>query len=156
MDKPLSLLKNVPIFADLTNDELAVMSRLLSEEPHKAKDVIFREGEPGDIMYLVAEGQVAITKKAGKARKGLAALGPGAAFGEFSLFDGGTRSANAVATADSRLFVLKGSDLYAIFAANPVLGQKILLRVIQELTRRFRKTNQDVADWVIWAAPPEG
>ncbi len=155
MDQPLALLKNVPIFADLTADELAMMSRLVTEESHTAKDVIFREGEPGDKMYLVAEGQVAITKKAGKARKGLASLGPGAAFGEFSLFDGGARSANAVATADSRLFALKGSDLYGVFAKNPVLGQKILLRVIQELTRRFRKTNQDVADWVIWANPQQ-
>ncbi len=155
MDHPLALLKNVPIFADLTANELAMMSGLVTEETHKARDVIFREGEAGNIMYLVAEGQVAITKKAGKARKGLASLGPGAAFGEFSLFDGGTRSANAVATADSRLFTLKGSDLHAIFVANPVLGQKILLRVIRELTQRFRKTNQDVADWVIWATPQQ-
>ena len=59
-------------------------------------DVIFEKGDPATSLYVVFSGRVAIAAKAADGRESvISVLGPGALFGEMSMFDGGVRSAHA-------------------------------------------------------------
>ena len=85
--------------------------RRMQEFP--AKKVIFREGQLGNLAYVIREGAVQIVKSHGH-RHGalvLATLGPGEVFGEMALIDGGRRLASAIALADTKCSVIRSDTL---------------------------------------------
>ena len=71
--------------------------------PHRMErgDILFREGDRGDSLYVIAEGKVKLGRTSADGRENLVAiLGPGEMFGELSLFDPGPRTMTATAVAD--------------------------------------------------------
>jgi CRP-like cAMP-binding protein len=105
---------------------------------------IFREGQPGDAMYVVMTGAVRVTK----AGATIAELGKGQHFGEMSLVDRSVRSltAQAVGTAPVRLAVIRRKDFYDIIRKEPELATKLLWSFVQVLGARLRKTTSDLSD----------
>ena len=61
--------------------------------------LLFREGDPSDAMYVIKKGKITITKTKGDSEVELASMGPGQMFGEMAFFDQKPRSANARAAA---------------------------------------------------------
>ncbi|HEU4537455.1 MAG TPA: cyclic nucleotide-binding domain-containing protein, partial [Polyangiaceae bacterium] len=80
-------LRNSPLFLGLAGEELYPVAELASAEAYAPGDVVVNEGDPGDALYVVAEGTFEV-RRAGRA---LRALGPGDVFGEMSLLDGAPR-----------------------------------------------------------------
>ena len=72
----------------------------------KTGDVIFKEHEKGDKMFIIQSGQVEITKKIGEKKRTLALFTKGDFFGEMALFGDSIRSATATATQDCSLIVI--------------------------------------------------
>jgi len=144
-DAELSLkvntLRKMPIFQHLTYLELqAVMS--LSKTLHVATgDVVFREGDAGNALYLVLEGRVRIEKDGIE----LALLGPGGHFGEMAIMDKGTRSADAVAAMDSRLLVVGRRPLFELMRKDKEVAVKLLWCFVQVLNLRLRATNEHLS-----------
>jgi hypothetical protein len=144
-DAELSLkvntLRKMPIFQHLTYLELqAVMS--LSKTLHVATgDVVFREGDAGNALYLVLEGRVRIEKDGVE----LALLGPGGHFGEMAIMDKGTRSADAVAAMDSRLLVVGRRPLFELMRKDKEIAVKLLWCFVQVLNLRLRATNENLS-----------
>ena len=144
-DAELSLkvntLRKMPIFQHLTYLELqAVMS--LSKTLHVATgDVVFREGDAGNALYLVLEGRVRIEKDGVE----LALLGPGGHFGEMAIMDKGTRSADAVAAMDSRLLVVGRRPLFELMRKDKEIAVKLLWCFVQVLNLRLRATNEHLS-----------
>ncbi|MEI8092657.1 MAG: cyclic nucleotide-binding domain-containing protein [Spirochaetales bacterium] len=105
----------------------------------QAGDVIFREGEPGENMYIVLDGEVEILKQAGGgSSKVLATVGKGAFFGEMALIEDRPRSASAVATTEGRLLVMSDALLDSYIVTNPEFAAKM----IRNLAQRLRGANK--------------
>ena len=76
------------------------------EKKLESGEVLFDEGEKGDVMYLIREGKIKITKGKGEDEKVLAILKEGDFFGEMAIIDGSPRSAGAIAASTVSLLVI--------------------------------------------------
>ncbi|HEY5921591.1 MAG TPA: Crp/Fnr family transcriptional regulator [Kofleriaceae bacterium] len=102
--------------------------------------VLFEEGQPGQDMYVVLQGQVEIRRKVGETEHVLAVLMPGDFFGEMAILNQRPRSATAVTRIDSRLLVIDGRMFEAMLRARP----EIALRIIKAFATRLENANQHV------------
>ncbi len=147
------LLGTVPLFKLLDESERADLERVFERAEVAAGEKIFSLGEPGDSLYIVGTGSVELfVKDNAGARIVLAVTGPGEVFGELSLFDGGARTAGAVALENTTLLVLHRDDLLSFLRRHPdaaldlltTMGQRI--RSTDELLRRrvARNINEEM------------
>src|SRR5205085_2052410 len=113
-------LRAIPFFRNLPASALEAVASQLQPGRHVRGEVVFREGEPGEAMYLVVSGQVEVL--AGADQAPLAALGPGSFVGELALLLGEPRSATLRVVADSMLWSLHRRDLEVLLTEHPVIG----------------------------------
>ncbi len=99
---------------------------------------IFREEDLGTEMYIIQEGQVAVSKDLKGTEQQLALLGQGDFFGEMSILEDLPRTASARAAADCRLLQINGSTFDQMLRKNP----EIAVRMMRKLSRRLRETDQ--------------
>ncbi len=100
-------------------------------------DVICKEGEKGEVMYVVQTGRVKITKKDPKGDLAIATLEKGEIFGEMALFDKMSRSATAKASGAARVLSIDKKKLFTTLSRDPTLAFKIL----ESMSRKIRKLN---------------
>jgi CRP-like cAMP-binding protein len=144
------LLARVPMFAGLTDQDRQALTDHLERQTVGRGDVLFREGEPGDRVFVILTGKVKIGRAAPDGRENLLmVMGPGDLFGELSLFDPGPRTATATAVTDASLVSLEHTALRPWLAIRPEAAS-LLLRV---LARRLRRTNDNMADMVFTDVP---
>jgi CRP-like cAMP-binding protein len=108
-------------------------------------DVIFREGDLGNEMFIIQSGKVKISKQLKDGEKTLVILGPGDFFGEMAVIDKDVRSANATALEGSRLIALDEEVFEMHMQSNP----KIVKKILKNLTARLRDANQQIANLLI-------
>ena len=145
--------RKIYLFQDLEEDEInQVLSRTAPRE-FPAGAMIIQEGDPGDSLFIMASGEVEITKQltlvldedTPKERVMIRLKAEnGVYFGEMALLENETRSATVTALTDCSLLELHQKDFLDLIWHNPVMGVKLLLRLAQVLSRHLRKTNQDV------------
>ncbi|MGE0545456.1 MAG: Crp/Fnr family transcriptional regulator [Kofleriaceae bacterium] len=102
--------------------------------------VLFHEGDPGDFMYVIQDGEVEIRRSVGETERVLAVLQPGEFFGEMAILNNRPRSATAVVKSDARLLVIAGKTFEAMLRARP----EIALRIIKALASRLENANQHI------------
>ena len=102
--------------------------------------VLFREGDPGNEMYVVQSGRVNIAKHVGDVEKVLSSLGPGEFFGEMSILNHKPRSATATCAEDSKLLVVDAKTFEAMIRGNA----EIAVRMIKKLADRLQETNEQI------------
>jgi CRP-like cAMP-binding protein len=100
-------------------------------------EVIFREGEPGEHMYVLQSGHVRITRDNAAGARVLAVLGAGEFFGEMSILNDKPRNATADALDEVRALVLDGK----MFEAMVIGNTEIAIRLIKKLSRRLDSAN---------------
>ena len=118
----VELLRNVPLFSDLSAKELMSLSRLMDEIDLKPGTVIIREGNTGGEFFIVLEGTIEVKRKGRR----LARLGPGDYLGEIALIDHGPRTATAIVETPSRVLVLASREFHSMLASDPRIENKIL------------------------------
>ncbi|NPV81310.1 MAG: Crp/Fnr family transcriptional regulator [Firmicutes bacterium] len=134
-------LRQVELFSDLSDEELARVAAIAQERIYKKGNHIFFEGDPGGAMFIVKDGAVRIYRlSAGGREKTLAMVSRGDCFGEMSLLDAFPRSAGAQALEDARLIMISREHFLDIMASIP----KIALKVIRVLTARLREADQQI------------
>jgi HEAT repeat protein/ATP/ADP translocase len=131
-------LKNIPLFAGLSLDDLLILDGALVQKEYLAGETIFAEGHLGSDLCILSRGAVAIRKTIGGAERDLAQLAPGECFGEMALFDDAPRSATAVATGDATLLTLERSRFLTLIAQRP----EIAVEVCKVLSLRLREANE--------------
>jgi hypothetical protein len=125
----MAFLRTVPIFEEMPGPELRRVAEMLTAvEVHDA-EVIFKKGDPGDALYIVRRGAVAI--KDGKVELSIAKAGD--FFGELALLDNEPRSADAVAAEDTTLARLHGADFRELMARRPQIQERILRVLVRRL-----------------------
>ena len=105
------LLKKTAIFADLDDGELARVAEICKEQKFASQASIFKEGEPGNRLYVIVTGEVRISRTVpGAGEEALAVLKPGSCFGEMSVFDRSERSTDISPKQLPGLSTAKASD----------------------------------------------
>ena len=143
-------LRSAPLFRELDDEAAAALRDSMDEVRVTRGQVLFREGDAGDRVYVVIEGKVKLGRTAPDGRENLlAVLGPAQMFGELSLFDPGPRSATATAVTDSTLLGLGHEDLLPLLTGRPEVARGLLLQIAQ----RLRRSNEAMADLVFADVP---
>jgi CRP/FNR family transcriptional regulator, cyclic AMP receptor protein len=138
----IAALGKVDLFSGIRPEGLERIAAICSEQSFRVADVVFREGEVGDKLYLILEGKVRISREvSGMGEEALAVLGPGQAFGEMALIDEFPRSADARVHERCRLLVLTKEQLEDLLLLEKDLAYEILWNFIRILSARLRETN---------------
>jgi CRP/FNR family cyclic AMP-dependent transcriptional regulator len=133
-----SLLRSIPMFEDLGDEDLLALSGSLETRSFKAGSTIFKQDDAGNAMYIVASGDVNIYLPGEASRRiSLKDIARGEYFGELALFDEKPRSASALATTDTVLLELDHDHLVTYLEHRPRAAM-ILLRTMSE---HLRQTN---------------
>lgn len=141
----LLTLRAAPLFAGLQPEDLLPLARVATVERFEAGEVLFEEGEPGDVLYLVASGTVRVAHKG----VALAELGVGEALGEMSVLDGAPRSASATAGPEgARVLCVEQEAFYEVMREQVELAEGL----VRVLSRRLREANESLEA----ATRPEG
>lgn len=141
--KHLLFLKKVPLFGQMSLEQIEVISRIVNEVNYYRGEVIFKESEIGDKLYIIAEGKVSVVKghrTAGEVT--LATLKETDYFGEMSVLDNEPRSATIVVDEDSRLLSISGEKLRDIVHQKP----EIAFEIFKVLSTRLRRADQKLAE----------
>lgn len=108
----------------------------------EAGRVIFREGEPGDTMYIIQSGRVKITKRVNSVEKILMVLGKGDFFGEMALIRQTPRSATATAVDTCELLAFNREGFLSMISKN----SNIAMNIIEKLCLRLERADNLIRD----------
>lgn len=135
----LEALRSVPLFASLDDDAARELRDLLEVKEIKSASSLFRHGDKGDAMYLIASGRVRISVRDSVGHDvTLAELAGGDFFGEMALLDGRPRSADATVVENSRFAVLSRDKFISFVRRNP----DVALEMLTAITLRLRHTDE--------------
>lgn len=132
------LLVSVGIFKGFLLTELVELLSGSEKRLFQASETVLSEGDSGNFMYILIQGEVDIVKKpGGGSGKVLARLASGDCFGEMALIDRNVRSASVVAVTPCILIRLNENNI----DRNPVLSTKLYRNIARLLSHRLRNTN---------------
>lgn len=137
-----SFLNDSPLFRNLDETERAQVLIIGQVRSYAANQVIFREGDAGDGLFIVIRGGVRISKQAASGEEALAVLESNAFFGEMALIDFSPRAADAIANEDCELFFIPLKDLRVLIESHHQIALKVLYALCEVLAQRLRETNE--------------
>ena len=138
----IELLQSVSIFWDLNEGELGHIADKMVSKHFENGNYIFLEDSEGEQCFFVLEGSVKVTRLSKDGREViLAMLNEGDFFGEMSLLDGESRSANVIALEKTKVLTLDRNDFIAVVNDYP----QIAVQLLKELARRLRKSDRQIA-----------
>ncbi len=146
----MSVLRKHEIFSDLDNEALEQLGRYAKHTVLKRGATIFSKGDPGNSLYAVISGTVKISISSPDGRNAILNLiGPGETFGEMSVLDGQTRSADAIANTNCEIYVIDRRDFLPFMRSQPALSMKF----IELLCTRLRWTSDQVEQVILQDLP---
>ncbi|MEA2849430.1 MAG: hypothetical protein QOG78_4711, partial [Rhodospirillaceae bacterium] len=119
----LALLSKFDLLRHLPAERIEPLLDRVQEREVKAGEIVFRTGDPGDALYIVAHGVVEVLN--GSDQRTLAELGDGQAFGEMALLSEGTRTATIRAKTDTQLLAIGKDDFDRLLAEDPFLDEQV-------------------------------
>jgi CRP/FNR family transcriptional regulator len=135
-------LREVPLFATLTDDELADIAQVAEPIHFGAGEIVFREGDFSNSCYVISSGHAsAVRRHTGGRAITLARFGPGDLFGELAMLDDQRRSATIEAVDELDAISIRGDDMRRLLREHP----DIAIRMITGLAQKLRQTNERLA-----------
>ena len=132
------LLKTIPLFTGMDDEEIAALASIMDEERFRAGHVIFNAEQRGGTLYIIQVGQVELSIMDDDHEKLIVeVLESGDFFGELSLLDGGTRSATATAMQRTDTLVLERQEFLDLMLQKPHMAQDVMV----SLAKRIRRTD---------------
>jgi len=113
-------------------EDTGIRVRRTFERVFRSGEVVFEEGDPGAVLYVIQSGEVELTRRGPSGPRLVGRLGPGEFFGEMSVVLGGTRSVRAAALCETHLLELDGQTLQEMCLERP----EIAIRMIRRLAAR--------------------
>ncbi|MCX7780381.1 MAG: Crp/Fnr family transcriptional regulator [Negativicutes bacterium] len=146
----IDYLKQMPVFAGLTDDQLRAIHGKTTERFCRKGTVIFFEGDPGEGFHYVKTGKVKIVKIADDGREHIIkVLSPGDLFAEVLLFNNRPYPATAIAMEDSRIGIIKNSELEKLVLGNNALALQLIKALSQRLLYAQQKIKNLALDDVV-------
>jgi len=138
----IALLRAVPVFSELGEDELARVAEVAVPRQFVAGEVVFREGDESSTCYVVRNGRARAVREHSDGRSiTLANFGHGDIFGELAMFDDERRSATIETLEDTEAIAILGGDMRRLLSEHAEIAVKLLA----SLGRRLRETNERLA-----------
>jgi len=138
----IALLRAVPVFSDLGEDELARVADVAVPRQFVAGEVVFREGDESSTCYVVRHGRARAVREHPDGRSiTLANFGPGDIFGELAMFDDERRSATIETLEDTEAIAILGGEMRRLLSEHA----EIAVKMLASLGRRLRETNERLA-----------
>ena len=135
-------LRSVSIFSDLKDTEIISIAKKMSHSSYSKGELIVMEETEGKHCFFITQGSVKITRSSKEGREViLAIITTGDFFGEMSLLDGETRSANVMTLEETQVLVLNRDDFMATLEQYP----RVSIQLLKELTIRLRKSDIQIA-----------
>jgi CRP/FNR family cyclic AMP-dependent transcriptional regulator len=154
MDKDVAVLKDIALFKDLTPEKIRIILDIMRKVTFSANEIIMRDGDIGDTMYIILEGTVEVAKSLviddahneesakdkvftrldGKQR---------AVFGEIALLEELKRTASVKAVTDCVMYEMKKDDFLKVAEEDYELGYRILLNLARIVSARLRRADED-------------
>ena len=131
------ILKTVSMFSQTPDNVLADVADILEEVNVSENESIFKQGEPGDSLYVIVDGKVRVHD----GERLLNYLGESDVFGEMALLDPEPRLASVTAVEETRLFRLEQTPFYELMSERP----EVATGIIRVLTRHLRNRVRDIA-----------
>ena len=144
-------LRRVKIFAGMNDAQLERFIQYMEVAKARQFIEIVKQGDPGDAMFLVLEGEVRVRLMIAGKESILTVLGPGEFFGEIALFDHGPRSADVIANLETTLLKISAASFQKLSIQAPDLATPFLLAMGKTLTQRIRADNKRYRDSIIFA-----
>ena len=142
MENLADAIRKVPFFAGLSRENLARIVGKFEEERFFTGQVIVKQGEPGDTLYIVQSGAVEVSLEHDGLRvESVAILGPSECFGEMSLFTGQKRTATVGALVDSVVLKLRKDAWEELLQQHPSLS----LHFCKVLSQRLAETDRGIS-----------
>ncbi len=129
---PLGSATLLGLLSPALQDELVAAA---SPAQLSAQSWLFREGEPGDSLYLVVSGRLRVVAERDGVDRVLTTLGPGAALGELAVLTGSPRSASVQAVRDTELLEIEGGRFAELLRRDPELGVGLARALAERLQR---------------------
>jgi len=133
------------ILAGFAPAEVAQLEKQLERVVYEAGRVIFREGDPGNELFIIAKGTASASlRQADGGDIRLVTFTPGTVFGELAVLDAGARSATVTADGELVCYVLKGEDFAALSERSPAVAIKLLANLARRMSHRLRDANRTI------------
>ena len=145
------MLRRVKALADLSDSQLERFLQFMEPQQARQWTQIVKQGEPGDGMFLVLEGELRVRLMIKDKETILATLGVGECFGEMALFDRGPRSADVLANKDCVLLKVSIEAFDKLRVEAPELAAPMLHSLARTLAGRIRADNKRIKDSVNFA-----
>jgi CRP-like cAMP-binding protein len=146
-EKRIQGLKTFPLLSRLRDEDLALLAEVMEERRFPAGTEILREGEEGDEMFLLLEGDVDVLKTTPYGDPYVTAslkAGYHCSFGEMALIDKGRRSATIRAKTDCRTLCLGQEAFQRFCREHPPIGLELLMSISLSLVRDLRMENENL------------
>jgi len=131
----IELLRRIPLFSSLTNEELRQISEELIVKSYGKNETILYEEDTNQFMYIILSGKVKVIKTTGEGKEVILAMHQaGDFFGEMSLINGKTTPASVVATEESLVAIISRKGFYSMLLSH----HKVLQSLLQILSSRLR------------------
>ncbi|OBF16371.1 Crp/Fnr family transcriptional regulator [Mycobacterium sp. ACS4331] len=144
------ILARAGIFQGVAPDAVAALARSLEPAVYPRGHTVFREGEPGESLFIITSGKVKIGRRTPDGRENLITLmGPADMFGELALFDPGPRTSTVTTLTEVEVVIMDHAALRSWIRDRPHIAEQ-LLRV---LARRLRRTNDSLSDLIFTDVP---
>ena len=141
-------LSAVELFSEVDEDTLSLLAGKVQRVKYESGDILCTEGEPGDRMFIVDRGEVAVLKRGHDGKNAqLAVLRSGEFAGEVTLFDRSNRNATLQARYGATVLELSHDDMQELLDQNPQLSRALLIVLSQHLRRQnWIVANQQTRD----------
>lgn len=141
IDDGRNCIERVPIFSNLTTEEMLEIASITSEKTFEKGEMIYMAGDSSDNLYVIHKGKVKITRltESGKEQV-IRILGPGEFLGELSLFSSVAMTDNGEAIEKVTMCMISGEKLKALMTRYP----SITFKIMEELSMRLEKAENTI------------
>jgi CRP-like cAMP-binding protein len=137
----IEILKNVPLFGELARKDVERIAAVAHQRSYNKEQVILIEEEIGQTLFILMSGQVKVSRISEEGKEViLAVMGEGDFFGELSLLDGQSRSANVTVIKESEMLLIHRDDFLSLLHEFP----QIAINLLRELASRMRKSDSQI------------
>lgn len=136
----LKILKNIPLMAELNEDDHREIIKSITLEYFPKNYLIFHENDPGDAFYIIKRGMIRVFHEASRPddEKEVAMLSDNDFFGEMALISDNKRNATTQALEESEVFKLKKDDFIQLISSNPNIASRISGEFLKRLKMNLK------------------
>jgi len=146
MSVNIKLLKDIPLFRDLTKEEIKQISEITEEITLAKNSFLFKQGDEADSFYIILEGEVEVIKEFAKKEQKLVNMSRGAIIGEMAFLTETRRTGTIRATDRTNLIKISKDKFKKLMQEENIAVYKLVYRISQILSFRLARISEQFVD----------